>query len=83
MKKNYTGIINDILFEADIEGIIFSDYQYQEYIAEARMINDKINENMSVEELAEVCRDVFNHMFLPNYSTKDFIEIATQILKEI
>lgn len=83
MKKNYVEAINNILFEADIEDIIFCVYQKDEYIAEARMINDKINEDMSVEEIAEICRDVFNYMFFPNYTTKDFINISEEILKLI
>lgn len=83
MKKNYVEVINNILFEADIEDIIFSDYQLDEYESESRAIANQITENMNVKELALVMRDVFDEYFLPNHNTTQFIEIAEEILKEI
>lgn len=83
MKKNSVEIINNILFEADVEDIIYYDYQDYEYMTEAKAIANQITENMSVEELALVMRDIFNYYFLPNHNTTQFIEIAEEILKEI
>lgn len=83
MKKNYVEVINNILFEADIEDIIFSDYQLDEYESESRAIANQITENMNVKELALVMRDVFDEYFLPNHNVTQFINIAEEILKEI
>lgn len=84
MLKNYVESINEILVAFDPEAIIFDEEaQADEYISESQLINDKINAHMSVEEIAEVCKNVFDTMFLPNHTTEEFTEIAIQILKEI
>lgn len=84
MKKNYTEIINNILFEADIECIAEYTEDPNEYLSEAKDIANQITDNMNVEELALVMKNVFNECFLANnYTTEEFTEIATQILKEI
>lgn len=81
--KNYVEVINNILFEADIEDIIFCDYQKDEYMSETRAIANQITDNMNVEELALVIKNVFDEYFFPNHNTTQFINIAEEILKEI
>lgn len=84
MLKNYVESINEILVAFDPEAIIFDEEaQVNEYMSESQLINDKINAYMSVEEIAEVCKNVFDYYFSPNHTAEEFTEIAIQILKEI
>ena len=82
MKNDLTLAINDILFEKDIEDIIFIDeYQWDEYISESRMISSRLKPDMSIDDISKVCVDVFDENFLPNHEISDFIEIAKLIIE--
>lgn len=82
MKNDLTLAINDILFEKDIEDIIFMDeYQWDEYISESRMISSRIKPDMSIDDISKVCVDVFDENFLPNHQPSDFIEISKLIME--
>ena len=82
--KNYVNEISKVMFDYDIEGLIFDEmYQQDEYIAEAKAIANQITDNMSVEGLALIMRDIFDYYFLPNHNTTQFVNIAEEILKLI
>ena len=82
MIKNYVNEINEVMFNYDIEDIIFDEmYQHDEYYLEAKLVSENINADMTVEEVADVCREVYDNTIFPNHSVEQFIEMASEILK--
>ena len=81
--KNYVNEISKVMFDYDIEDIIFDEMQQDEYNREAKLVLQYINADMTVEEVADVCMQVYDHMFFDNHSTEQFIEMAEEILKII
>lgn len=79
--KNYVNEISKVMFNYDIEGIIFDEMQQDEYNREAELVLKYINADMMVEEVADVCRAVYDINFLWNHSAEQFIEMASEILK--
>ena len=80
--KNYVNEISKVMFDYDIEDIIFDEmYQMDEYDSEAKLVLKHINADMTVEEVADVCMQVYDHMFFDNHSVEQFIEMASEILK--
>lgn len=81
--KNYVNEISKVMFDYDIENIIFDEMQQDEYNREAELVLKHINADMTVEEVADVCRAVYDINFLWNHSAEQFIEMAEEILKII
>ena len=78
--KNYVNEINEILYDYDIEGLADLGCPEDEYMNEAKMVFENINANMTVEEVADVCKQVYDINFLPNHSIQQFEEMASEIL---
>ena len=82
MMKNYVNEISKVMANYDIEDIIFDiDYQQDEYDSEAELLFNNIIDDMTVEEMAGLCKQVYDCMFLSNYSVEQFIGMAEEILK--
>ena len=81
--KNYVNEISKVMFDYDIEGIIFDEMQQDEYNRETELVLKHINADMTVEEVADICRVVYDCNFLWNHSTEQFIGMAEEILKII
>ena len=82
MMKNYVNEIAEVMVNYDIEDIIFDEMcQSDEYDMEAELVLYRINADMTVEEVADICRVVYDEMFFPNHSVEQFIEMASEILK--
>ena len=82
--KNYVNEISKVMANYDIEDIIFDEmYQADEYDSEAKMVFENINVDMTVEEVADVCMQVYDCMFLSNHSVEQFIGMASEILEII
>lgn len=80
--KNYVNEISKVMFNYDIEGIIFDEMQQaDEYDSEAELVFNNIVDEMTVEEMAGLCKQVYDCMFLSNHSVEQFIEMASEILK--
>lgn len=80
--KNYVNEISKIMFNYDIEGLIFDEmYQQDEYDSEAELLFNNIIDEMTVEEMAGLCKQVYDCMFLSNHNVEQFIEMAEEILK--
>ena len=80
--KNYVNEISEVMFDYDIEDIIFDEmYQADEYDSEAKMVFENINADMTIEEMAGLCKQVYDCMFLSNHNVEQFIEMAEEILK--
>ena len=79
--KNYVNEISKVMFNYDIENIIFDEMQQDEYNREAELVLKHINADMTVKEVADVCRVVYDEMFIPDHDIEEFIEIASEILK--
>jgi hypothetical protein len=79
--KNYVNEISKVLYDFDIEGLADLGCPKDEYMNEAELILKYINADMTVEEVADICRVVYNNMFFPFHSIEQFIEIAEEILK--
>ena len=82
MMKNYVNEISKVMANYDIEDIIFDiDYQQDEYDSEAELLFNNIIDDMTVEEMAGLCKQVYDCNFLWNHSVEQFIEMASEILK--
>ncbi len=82
MMKNYVNEISKVMFNYDIEGLIFDEmYQQDEYDSEAELLFNNIIDEMTVEEMAGLCKQVYDCMFLSNHNVEQFIEMAEEILK--
>lgn len=79
--KNYVNEISKVMFDYDIEGIIFDEMQQDEYNREAELVLKYINADMTVEEVADICRAVYDINFLWNHSLEQFEDMAEEILK--
>lgn len=80
--KNYVNEISKVMFNYDIEGLIFDEmYQQDEYDSEAELLFNNIIDEMTVEEMAGLCKQVYDCMFLSNHNVEQFIEMAEEILK--
>ena len=80
MMKNYVNEISKVMFNYDIEDIIFDEMQTDEYDSEAELVLKHVNADMTVEEVADVCKQVYDINFLPNHSIQQFEEMASEIL---
>ena len=78
--KNYVNEISEVMFDYDIEGLADLGCPKDEYNSEAKMVFENINANMTVEEVADVCKQVYDINFLPNHSIQQFEEMASEIL---
>ena len=80
--KNYFNEIAEVMVNYDIEDIIFDEMcQSDEYDMETELVLYRINADMTVEEVADICRVVYDEMFFPNHSVEQFEEMASEILK--
>ena len=79
--KNYVNEISKVMFDYDIEGLADLGCPEDEYYDEAELVLKHINADMTVEEVADVCRVVYDEMFIPDHDIEEFIEIASEILK--
>ncbi len=80
MMKNYVNEISKVMFDYDIEGLADLGCPEDEYNSDAKMVFENINANMTVEEVADVCKQVYDINFLPNHSIQQFEEMASEIL---
>ena len=82
--KNYVNEISKVMFNYDIEGLIFDEmYQQDEYDSEAELLFNNIVDDMTVEEMAGLCKQVYDCMFLWNHTTEQFMDMASEILEII
>ena len=81
MMKNYVNEISKIMFDYDIEGLADLGCPEDEYDSEAELLFNNIVDEMTVEEMAGLCKQVYDCMFLSNHSIEQFIEMAEEILK--
>ena len=82
--KNYVNEISKVMFNYDIEGLIFDEmYQQDEYDSEAELLFNNIIDDMTVEEMAGLCKQVYDCMFLWNHTTEQFMDMASEILEII
>ena len=79
--KNYVNEISKVLYDFDIEGLADLGCPEDEYYDEAELVLKHINADMTVEEVADVCMQVYNDMFFPFYSVEQFEDIAEEILR--
>ena len=78
--KNYVNEISKVMFDYDIEGLADLGCPEDEYYDEAELVLKHINADMTVEEVADVCTQVYDINFLPNHSIQQFEEMASEIL---
>ena len=78
--KNYVNEISKVMFNYDIEGLADLGCPEDEYYDEAELVLKHINADMTVEEVADVCKQVYDINFLPNHSIQQFEEMASEIL---
>ena len=82
MMKDYVNEISKVMANYDIEDIIFDEmYQQDEYDSEAELLFNNIVDDMTVEEMAGLCKQVYDCMFLWNHTTEQFMDMAAEILK--
>ena len=80
--KNYFNEIAEVMVNYDIEDIIFDEMcQSDEYDSEAELLFNNIVDDMTVEEMAGLCKQVYDCMFLWNHTTEQFMDMAAEILK--
>ena len=79
--KNYVNEISKVLYDFDIEGLADLGCPEDEYYDEAELVLKHINADMTVEEVADVCMQVYNEMFFPFHSVEQFEDIAEEILR--
>lgn len=79
--KNYVNEISKVMFDYDIEGLADLGCPEDEYDSEAELLFNNIIDDMTVEEMAGLCKQVYDCMFLSNHSVEQFIEMAEEILK--
>lgn len=81
--KNNIQVVNDILYIADMEYLVEYTENSNEYLSEAKDICSRITDDITAEELSDICREVFNKYFSKSYSQEDFIGVARCILDNI
>lgn len=79
--KNYVNEISKVMFDYDIEGLADLGCPEDEYDSEAELLFNNIIDDMTVEEMAGLCKQVYDCMFLSNHSVEQFIGMAEEILK--
>ena len=79
--KNYVNEISKVMFDYDIEGLADLGCPEDEYDSEAELLFNNIIDEMTVEEMAGLCKQVYDCMFLSNHSVEQFIGMAEEILK--
>ena len=79
--KNYINEISKVMFNYDIEGLADLGCPEDEYDSEAELLFNNIIDDMTVEEMAGLCKQVYDCMFLSNHSVEQFIGMAEEILK--
>lgn len=79
--KNYINEISKVMFDYDIEGLADLGCPEDEYDSEAELLFNNIIDNMTVEEMAGLCKQVYDYNFLWNHSVEQFIGMAKEILK--
>ena len=79
--KNYVNEISKVLYDFDMEGLADLGCPENEYDDEAELVLKHINADMTVEEVADVCMQVYNEMFFPFHSVEQFEDIAEEILR--
>ena len=79
--KNYVNEISKVMFDYDIEGLADLGCPEDEYDSEAELLFNNIIDDMTVEEMAGLCKQVYDCMFLSNHSVEQFIGMAAEILK--
>lgn len=81
MMKNYVNEISKVMFNYDIEGLADLGCPEDEYDSEAELLFNNIVDEMTVEEMAGLCKQVYDCMFLWNHTTEQFMDMAAEILK--
>ena len=81
MMKNYVNEISKVMFDYDIEGLADLGCPEDEYDGEAELLFNNIVDDMTVEEMAGLCKQVYDCMFLWNHTTEQFMDMAAEILK--
>ena len=81
MMKNYVNEISKVMFDYDIEGLADLGCPEDEYDSEAELLFNNIIDDMTVEEMAGLCKQVYDCMFLWNHTTEQFMDMAAEILK--
>lgn len=81
MMKNYVNEISKVMFDYDIEGLADLGCPEDEYDSEAELLFNNIIDEMTVEEMAGLCKQVYDCMFLWNHTTEQFMDMAAEILK--
>ena len=81
MMKNYVNEISKVMFDYDIEGLADLGCPEDEYDSEAELLFNNIIDEMTVEEMAGLCKQVYDCMFLWNHTTEQFMDMAEEILK--
>ena len=81
MMKNYVNEISKVMFNYDIEGLADLGCPEDEYDSEAELLFNNIIDDMTVEEMAGLCKQVYDCMFLWNHTTEQFMDMAAEILK--
>lgn len=81
MMKNYVNEISKVMFDYDIEGLADLGCPEDEYDSEAELLFNNIIDDMTVEEMAGLCKQVYDCMFLSNHNVEQFIGMAAEILK--
>lgn len=79
--KNYVNEISKVMFDYDIEGLADLGCPEDEYDSEAELLFNNIVDEMTVEEMAGLCKQVYDCMFLSNHNVEQFIGMAEKILK--
>ena len=79
--KNYVNEISKVMFDYDIEGLADLGCPEDEYDSEAELLFNNIVDDMTVEEMAGLCKQVYDCMFLWNHTTEQFMDMAAEILK--
>ena len=79
--KNYVNEISKVMFDYDIEGLADLGCPEDEYDSEAELLFNNIIDEMTVEEMAGLCKQVYDCMFLWNHTTEQFMDMAAEILK--
>ena len=79
--KNYVNEISKVMFDYDIEGLADLGCPEDEYDSEAELLFNNIIDDMTVEEMAGLCKQVYDCMFLWNHTTEQFMDMAAEILK--
>lgn len=81
-------IIKKSIDKFDAKGLLDMGAPADEYDIESRDIASKINKDSSVDEIADICSEVFTHWFCTKnsgekFTKEDFTETAREIWENI